>query len=161
MTRYDWANLKLNRNQLGRYAEYFVKMEMSMLGVDIYSAEVDDHGIDFVARTKDARHFDVQVKSIYKAGQVYLSTQFFDPRENLLLAVVMFQDSEAPSLYLFRSTEWLDLRKCFKRHDYVGGKSDGYSEWGLHFSKKYREFLEDYSFAKVAAIIFSGNKSTS
>ena len=45
---YDWG--KLNSMQLGRYAEYFVKMEFTRHGFDVYTAEVDDKGIDFVVR---------------------------------------------------------------------------------------------------------------
>ncbi len=45
---YDWG--KLNHLQLGRYAEYFVKMEFTRHGFDVYSAEVDDKGIDLVVR---------------------------------------------------------------------------------------------------------------
>ena len=41
---------ELSRLQLGRYAEYFVKMEFTLHGFDVYSAEVDDKGIDFVIR---------------------------------------------------------------------------------------------------------------
>jgi len=34
---------------VGRYAEYYVKMEFTLHGFDVYSAaEVDDKGIDFV-----------------------------------------------------------------------------------------------------------------
>jgi hypothetical protein len=50
MQRYDWKCL--NPRQIGKYAEYFVKMELTMHGLDIYSSEVDDKGIDFVARTE-------------------------------------------------------------------------------------------------------------
>jgi hypothetical protein len=37
--------------QLGRYAEYLAKMEFMLHGSDVFSSEVDDHGIDFVVRT--------------------------------------------------------------------------------------------------------------
>lgn len=47
---YDWG--KLNHLQLGRYAEYFVKMEFTRHGFDVYSAEVDGKGIDLVVRTE-------------------------------------------------------------------------------------------------------------
>ena len=41
--KYDWS--RLNHLQLGRYAEYFIKMEFTALGFDVYSAEVDDKGL--------------------------------------------------------------------------------------------------------------------
>lgn len=48
MERYTWS--RLSSLQLGRYAEYFVKMEFTLYGFDVYTSEVDDRGIDFVIR---------------------------------------------------------------------------------------------------------------
>lgn len=42
MDRYQWS--KLNGLQVGRYAEYFVKMEFTMHGFQVYTSEVDDRG---------------------------------------------------------------------------------------------------------------------
>ena len=56
-------NPPLNKNQLGRYGEYFVKMEFTRLGLDVYSPEVDDKGIDCIVRTSTGRFFEIQVKS--------------------------------------------------------------------------------------------------
>ena len=41
---------RLSHLQLGRYAEYYAKMEFASYGYDVYTSEVDDHGVDFVAR---------------------------------------------------------------------------------------------------------------
>ena len=41
--------LRLNHLQLGRYAEYLSKMEFASYGFEIYSSEVDDHGVDFIS----------------------------------------------------------------------------------------------------------------
>jgi hypothetical protein len=49
MHTYHWS--ELTKLQVGRYAEYFVKMVFTLHGFDVYSAEVDDKGIDFVVRT--------------------------------------------------------------------------------------------------------------
>jgi hypothetical protein len=40
--------------QLGRYAEYYAKMEFASYGFEVYTSEVDDHGVDFVV--KEERH---------------------------------------------------------------------------------------------------------
>ena len=48
MPNLKWS--KLNHLQLGRYAEYFTKMEFTSYGYEVYTSEVDDHGIDFVAQ---------------------------------------------------------------------------------------------------------------
>jgi len=62
MEKYDWS--RLTHLQVGRFAEYFVKMEFTLYGFDVYQAEVDDKGIDFVIRKGHERYFDIQVKSI-------------------------------------------------------------------------------------------------
>jgi hypothetical protein len=35
--RYDWA--RLNPLQVGRYAEYFTKMEFTLYGFEVYTSE--------------------------------------------------------------------------------------------------------------------------
>lgn len=44
----DWERLR--PLQLGRYGEYYAKMEFASYGYDIYTSEVDDHGVDFIAK---------------------------------------------------------------------------------------------------------------
>ncbi len=60
--RYNWG--RLNPLPVGRYAEYLVKLEFTLFEFSVFGAEVDDRGIDLVARTNEAIHYDVQVKSI-------------------------------------------------------------------------------------------------
>ena len=47
VNKYQWS--RLSPLQVGRYAEYFVKMEFTLHGFAVYSAEVDDKGIDVVS----------------------------------------------------------------------------------------------------------------
>lgn len=54
--KYNWS--RLNRLQLGKYAEYLAKMESVLCGCDVFTSEVDDHGIDFVIRTRQRNHYD-------------------------------------------------------------------------------------------------------
>jgi hypothetical protein len=54
----DWS--KLNRIQLGKYAEYLVKTEFLKHGIDVYSAEVDDKGTDLILRRDSRRYYDIQ-----------------------------------------------------------------------------------------------------
>ena len=48
---------KLNHLQRGRYAEYYAKMEFTSYGYEVYTSEVDDHGVDFVAKHPKSEHF--------------------------------------------------------------------------------------------------------
>lgn len=57
----------MNKQQVGAFTEYFVKMELTMYGFQVYGTEVDDRGIDFVARYEHGRFIEVQVKSLRSA----------------------------------------------------------------------------------------------
>ena len=56
----DWT--KLNSLQVGKYAEYFAKMEFASYGLEVYTTEVDDRGIDFIVKNKNGRFCEIQVK---------------------------------------------------------------------------------------------------
>lgn len=69
MPNTNWSNL--NHLQLGRYAEYYAKMEFASYGYDVYTSEVDDHGVDFVAcDPENNKYYEIQVKSIRNSGYV-------------------------------------------------------------------------------------------
>ena len=70
MGKYDWA--RLNHLQIGKYAEYFVKMEFTLHGFDVYTSEVDDRGIDFVIRKDRNFYYDIQVKSVRDLNYLFL-----------------------------------------------------------------------------------------
>ncbi|MBS1828813.1 MAG: DUF4365 domain-containing protein [Acidobacteria bacterium] len=150
--RHNWS--RLNRLQLGRYAEYLVKMEFVLFGCDVFSSEVDDHGIDFVIRTRTGNHYDVQVKSFrLEAGKgtpyVFLQKSKFviDPR--LVLVLVQFVGGEPPSLWMIPSCVDGQPNRIFESRDYGEGKQSS-PEWGLTLSKKKLALLrQDCSFGTV------------
>ena len=145
MDRYDWT--RLNKLQLGRYAEYFVKMEFTLFGFDVYTAEVDDRGIDFVIRKGPDRYYDVQVKSIRNSGYVFFQKAKFEPRESLLAALVLFVSGKPPELYLIPATAWAEPSALLVSHDYELKKSK--PEWGLNLSRRNLPLLATYSFDTV------------
>ncbi len=59
MSRYIWS--ALNTQQVGAYAEYFVKMELTMHGFQVYGIEVDDRGVDFAANYESGPFIEIQV----------------------------------------------------------------------------------------------------
>jgi hypothetical protein len=144
----DWK--KLNHLQLGKYGEYFAKMEFSKAGFDIYTSEVDDKGIDFIVRKNEDEHYDVQVKSVRNYNYVFMRKEVFKPRGNLLLALVLFEEDEPPTLCLVPSLEWENnLHIFFSEKDYKGKKSR--PEWGLKISKSnVKEFKKLYDFDEQA-----------
>jgi hypothetical protein len=150
MDRYDWA--RLNHLQVGRYAEYFVKMEFTLFGFDVYTTEVDDKGIDFVIRRDIDRFYDVQVKSLRVAtsGYVFMPKATFALRAGLLLALVLLRQGEPPALYVIPATAWLNPDALLVSRDYPGSTKSR-PEWGINVSGKNQAILDRFAFDQLAA----------
>ncbi len=144
MKRHQWS--RLSHLQVGRFAEYFVKMELTMLGLDVYSAEVDDKGIDFVVRIDARTYLDVQVKSVRGLSYVFFPKDKFILRDNLLAAVVLLLQDQPPELYLLPSLAWKQPNALLVDRDYEGLKSR--PEWGMNLSQKNRPLLAPYAFSQ-------------
>jgi len=145
MSKYNWK--RLNRLQLGRYAEYFVKMEFTLCGFDVYGSEVDDQGIDFVIRKGEKKYYDIQVKSCRNLSYIYFPKDKFKPRENLIAAIVLFFENEMPQIYLIPSISWLHPDKLLVSRDYEGKESE--PEWGFNLSKRNLQLLTKFKFDEV------------
>lgn len=143
--RYNWSSL--NGLQLGRYAEYFAKMEFSMFGFEVFTSEVDDRGIDFVVRRNNGAFKTIQVKSCLKSNYVFMRKQYFELSENNYLFLLLFNDGELPTTYLIPAVEWRVPNALLKDKDYEGLKSA--PEWGLQLSQKNLPLLQEYDFDKV------------
>jgi len=141
MERYIWKSL--NRQQIGAYAEYFVKMELTMCGFHVYSPEIDDRGIDFVARHGKGSFIEVQVKSRRGLGYVFMQRSKFELSDSLHLAFVLFSEGKQPDLYLIPSRVWKAPNAVFVSHKYGEGKKSK-PEWGLNVSRKNMGLLEPY-----------------
>lgn len=148
--KHEWS--LLNHIQLGRYAEYFTKMQFVLLGLDIFTAEVDDRGIDFVVRQGPDRYWDVQVKSVRNLNYVFMRKKVFELRSNLLLALTLFKDGQEPDNFLFRSTEWKSPSALFVDREYDGKASA--PEYGLNLSQTRLAQLEPFRFEVAAKGIF-------
>lgn len=153
MQRYVWS--PLNKQQVGAYAEYFVKMELTMYGFQVYETEVDDRGIDFIARYEIGPFIEVQVKSLRSLGYVFMPKQNFAPRDHLYLALAMFSEGELPILYLIPSLAWQQPNHVFVSRDYKGLKSK--PEWGLNLSKRNLAVLEPYRFEETISRLLRNN----
>lgn len=144
MSRYIWS--KLNNLQVGTFVEYYVKMEFAMYGFQVYTSEVDDRGLDFVARYKKSNFLSIQVKSLRKGtGYVFMTKNNFEPNSNLYLVLGLLSEGDMPKLYLIPSTVWLEPNPLFTSNDY----GEGYKskpEWGVNLSKKNMHILEPYQF---------------
>jgi hypothetical protein len=149
MQRYIWS--RLNNQQVGAYTEYFVKMELTMYGFQVYRTEVDDRGIDFIARRGSGPFIEVQVKSLRPrpSGYVFLQKEKFMPREGLFLALGLLFEGQPPELFLIPSSVWKEPGGIFVSRDYEGLKSK--PEWGLNISKRNMSALEPYRFEQAVS----------
>lgn len=151
MSKYEWA--KLNGIQVGRYAEYIAKMEFTMYGFDVYTAEVDDHGIDFVIRKDPATYYDVQVKSVRGHNYIFFQKSKFDLRDNMLAVVVLFTEGFPPDLFIIPAETWNNPCGPFKDREYEGKKSA--PEWGLQLSVKDMAAMESFRFDNMIQKLLS------
>ncbi len=142
MPRYQWS--RLNNQQVGAFTEYFVKMELTMHGFQVYSTEVDDRGVDFVVRYGRGPFVQVQVKSLRGTGYVFMEKTKFDLHEHVYLALGLLRENEPPELFLIPSTVWREPDSVFVGRNYEGLKSR--PEWGLNLSKKNAPRLTPYAF---------------
>jgi hypothetical protein len=150
MLEYKWS--KLNHLQIGKYAEYFTKMNFILHGFDVYTTEVDDKGIDFVI-CRNRKYYEIQVKSIRESTKyVFMQKDKFDiDQDNLYLALIIFKDNSEPESYLIKSSEWKNENDLLKGKDYEGLKS--IPEWGVNISNKNIPLLENYMMEKVVHTI--------
>ena len=149
MYRYSWSGL--NTQQVGTYFEYFVKMELTMYGYEVYTTEVDDRSIDFIARRKDSAFIEVQAKCLRKFGYVFMRKTNFTPRQGLYVALGLLSEGKEPKAYLIPSTVWLEPSSIFVGRDYEAPGLKSKPEWGINVSAKSMEIIEQYAFAKMLA----------
>jgi len=149
MKRYNWK--ALNRQQVGKFAEYFFKMELTMFGFQVYTPEVDDRGIDFIARLDQGPFLEIQVKSVRGWNYVFVQKEKFPIGENRYLALGQLFQDQSPNLYLIPSLAWKDCAnqasRAFVDRNYEGLKSK--PEWGINVSQKNMEELDKFKFTKT------------
>lgn len=146
MPNTKWS--QLNHMQLGKYAEYYAKMEFASYGFDVYTSEVDDHGIDFIAKTKSGRFLEIQVKAVRQSNYVFMQKGKWDIQNpDYYLALLLFEDDKLPEVYLIPATAWKTPDELLCDKDYDGLKSK--PEYGLNLSKKNRTLLEAFKIEEI------------
>ena len=109
MPNLEWS--KLSALQLGKYAEYYAKMEFTSYGYDVYTSEVDDHGVDFVVKDPKGFFLEVQVKSSMKSNYVFIPKNKIVVDERHLVCFMRFKDGELPKVYVIRDFAQKSTRK--------------------------------------------------
>lgn len=149
MINLDWSRKELNRQRLGTFGEYYAKMVLASYGMSIYTSEVDDHGIDFIAETKRG-FMKFQVKTVrHGTNYVYMLEEYFDVEdETLFLFLSILTDGELPVSYIVPATAWKsDVAGMFVYRTYDGKKSK--PEYGMNLSAKNMTLLEKYKLEKM------------
>jgi len=144
MKPFCWSSL--NRQQVGAYAEYFVKMQFTMFGFQVYETEVDDRGVDFVVRHDRSDFIEIQVKSVRGTGYVFMQKEKFKLRDRLWLALALFEEGRYPDLYLVPSMSWRFADGVFCSRDYQKPGQTSDPEWGINVSKKNLRRLQEFRF---------------
>jgi hypothetical protein len=143
LERYRWS--ALNAQQVGKYFEYFVKMELTMYGLEVYTTEVDDRGVDFIARGRSGRFVEVQVKALRNYGYVFLRKRHFELRPGLYVALGLLFDGSEPEAYLIPSSVWSRPNAVFKDRNYCEPGQVSEPEWGINISRKGKAILSEFS----------------
>ena len=90
-----------------------------------------------------------------KGNYVFMPKSTFEIKAENLLALVIFNQGEAPEFYLIPATAWATPNAMLVGRDYTGLKSA--PEWGLTISTKTRPLLQQYAFdAMIGTITGSG-----
>ena len=144
MPNTNWS--KLNHLQLGRYAEYYAKMEFASYGFEVYASEVDDHGVDFIAKQPgEKRFYEVQVKSVRNYGYIYMAkSKMPELLEDRLVCYLHFIDGQLPDVLVIPAIAWKNPNVVLvdRKYDKPGQKSE--PEWGINISKKNYNLLDEY-----------------
>jgi len=146
--RFDWQHLQ--PLQVGRYAEYFVKMEFTRLGFEVYTSEVDDRCVDFVVRRNEDRFYDVQVKSVRGYKYIFVPKVKYPIADHRFLATALFHPSREPEIYLIPMTAWTKPNDLLASRDYEAPGRKSKPEWGLNLSAKNQHLLDPYAFGLIA-----------
>lgn len=133
----------LNTIQKGSLGEAFAKMAFTLEGLEVYDAEYDDRGIDFVIRNSSGKFFRVQVKTTDPASYPCIKESKFDPSDDFIFCAIRIIEGELPKAYLVRGSDWSADFDCLN-YNPKGGNFGPYYE--IKFSEKYSEQLVQFEF---------------
>lgn len=152
MYNMNWHREGLTPQKLGTFCEYYAKMTIASYGMSIYTSEVDDHGIDFVAESAEG-FLKFQVKSVRdKTNYVFMRKTCFDIDDlSLYLILIILKVGEHPDMYMIPASAWNNKEsKLLVYHAYEGKKSA--PEYGVNISAKNQQELEQYKLDKMLMV---------
>ncbi|HEX3045322.1 MAG TPA: DUF4365 domain-containing protein [Bacillota bacterium] len=145
MPNTNWNDL--SPLQLGPYAEYFAKMEFASYGLEVYTSEVDDHGIDFIVKTKQARFCEIQVKSAEGMNYVFVAKSKFDTKIPTFTSSCSYSlPNNSPISSSSQPQPGKNPAEVFVERDYNQEGQTSPPEYGINISQKNYRVLERYKF---------------
>ena len=136
MPNTKWS--ELNNLQLGRYAEYYAKMEFASYGFEVYTSEVDDHGVDFIIKVPNKNEFyEVQVKSVRDYGYAYIAkSKMPELNDNRLVCYLHFLEGQLPDIFVIPASAWKNPNAVLADRKYNKPDQKSSPEWGISISRK-------------------------
>jgi hypothetical protein len=146
--QWDWAGL--TDLQVAKCGEYLAKMEFTLFGFDVYNAEVDDKGIDFVIRAGVDRYYDVQVRParLPAGDHVFIGGHGFEPRPTMLVMLVLLRQHRQAELFLIPSITWRTRDDLLCEREHNGHATD--PELGVQLSENNLSLLSRFKFTQQA-----------
>lgn len=121
-------------------------MEFSSYGLDVYTSEVDDHGIDFIVKDKKGIFNEIQVKSLRNKGYTFMQQEKFDlSNKSLYLVLIIFEEDKLPNIYLVPTSAWNNENNMFIIRNFDKGQKSK-PEYGVNIVNSNKEILEKYKF---------------
>ena len=144
MPNLQWS--ELNHLQLGRYGEYYAKMEFASYGFEVYTSEVDDHGVDFIVKVPNTSSFyEVQVKAVRNKNFVSIpKSKMRELTGQRLVCYIQLIDGKMPNVFVIPATVWKEPNAVFISRDYEKPGQKSQPEWGISISDKNYCLLAPY-----------------
>ena len=152
LERHQWS--KLNHLQIGRYAEYLATMRFIEAGLEVYTTQVDDRGIDHLVRYAPGRCLEIQVKAVRNRNLTFVLKKHLgsSPEEieqrlhcGYCMAFFLFEDGSEPDFFLIPGYAWLTSNDLLKDNP-EGNKTCG-PNFQLNPTKKAQPILDQYRFS--------------
>lgn len=149
-----------NTQMKGKYSEYFAKLVFIANGYEIYSTDVDDHGVDFICKKSNGSNFyQIQVKSVFESDYVFVKKSKMPPHDLGYICLLHFMGNAFPIVYIIPVKAWGDEKNghksessALKYYEY-GADKKSVSEFGISLTKKALVELKRYD----ASIFFNEN----
>jgi hypothetical protein len=158
--RFLWS--RLTPQVLHQYAENSAKLRLIECGLEAYSAEANDRGIDCLVRYAPGRFLEVHVQATRNRTRVSIDKALVGSsperiearlRGAFCVAFFSFEDGREPEMYLIPGHAWLDPNPCLVDNN---DTEDGLPpRFEINPSENYQSILDKYRFGRrlLAGII--------